>query len=687
MLAACTPNSVAPPLQTQAAAPAPQAENKEAVPLLQNGWASSTVGDEANHAAPKIPAGGIFKGSGAFIYEAKEEKKLPAAAADAPQDGMVLNFVNADVREVAKAVLGDMLHLNYVIAPTVQGTVTIQASQSLPKESMLSVLNTAFRLNGLAIVERGDVVKVVPIADAPRQGELVGRKIGGPGFGMQIVPLRYIGAEEMRKLLESAAPTGAIIPVESTRNILIIAGNEDDRTAIMDLVRTFDVDWLAGMSFGLFPLKEANAKTVVNELWEILGSPTGPLGKMVRLMPLERLNAVLAISSQPRYLKEVRTWINRLDYDQAPSERRMWVYQVQNGRASNLSETLSKLVNNQTGLKQGKDARKGKSAMPPMPSAMLSPEAPMVVENVPEASPDNANADGLRIIADESTNTLIIMGTKAEFTIIENALKKLDIVPLQVRIEAVIAEVTLTDDLKYGVQYLFKSGDFSSILTKASTLSVNSALPGFSAFVTSSKISAVLDLLQSVTKVNVISSPQLMVLNNQTAVLQIGDQVPVATQSAVTVQTPGAPVVNTIEMKDTGVILKVTPRVNASGMVIMDISQEVSEVAKTTTSGLDSPTIRQRKIASSVAVRDGTTIALGGLIKDSMTNGQDGIPLLQDIPVVGSLFGSTTEAHTRTELLALITPRVIHNDKDVRDITEEMRQQMRAVAPLNEKIR
>ena len=278
------------------------------------------------------------------------------------------------------------------------------------------------------------------------------------------------------------------------------------------------------------------------------------------------------------------------------------------------------------------------------------------------------------------------MATREDYALIEAALKKLDIQPLQVRVEAVIAEVTLTDDLRYGLQYLFSHNDFRTILTKAQTLAANATLPGFSAFVTESDISAVLDLLQSITSVHVISSPQLMVLNSQTATLQIGDQVPVATQSAVSTQNTGAPIVNTIEMKDTGVILKVTPQVNASGMVTMDLSQEVSDVAQTTTSSLDSPTIQQRKIASSIVVRDGETIALGGLIKDSVTEGRDGIPVLDEIPLLGALFSSTTESKTRTELLVLITPCVIRNDQDIRRVTEEMRQQMQAVVPLNAKL-
>jgi general secretion pathway protein D len=648
---------------------------------------------------PKI-AGGIFEGSGFVIDDSPPtgSKAHPEAAKD-----LALNFVNADIHDVAKSVLGDTLGLNYVVAPAVQGTITLKVNQPVPQDALFATLDTAFRLSGAALVSADGLVKVVPLAEAPRQARPVhflnGRQTT-PGFGLQIVPLRYISAGEMQKILAQATPGGNVVPVEGARNVLILAGTEEERSVMTDVVSSFDVDWLTGMSFGLFPLKEADAKTVTRELWDVLGSMTGSMSKVIRLVPFDRLNAILVVSAQPRYLKELKTWIDRLDVNQAPSDRKIWVYRVQNGRAADLSGTLQKLIQEQ-GSKTDTPAKTTSANAAPAPALPFSFDNGAAKDvttagsrNIPPPpTPDALPADtgdpggsSARIIADETTNSLIIWATKAEFSLLEDALKKLDITPLQVRIEAVVAEVTLTDDLRYGLQYFFQTKHTGAILTNATTTSISSTLPGFSAFITGSHISAILDLLQDVTTVHVISSPQLMVLNNQTAVLQVGDQVPIATQSAVSTLTPGAPVVNSIEMKDTGVILKVTPRVNASGMVLMDIAQEVSGVTTTTTSTIDSPTIQQRKIASSIAVRDGETIALGGLIQDSRTDGKNGIPVLQNIPVVGSVFGTTTNDVTRTELVALITPRVIKNDNDVREVTAEMREQMSAVMPLDARI-
>ena len=639
--------------------------------------------------------GGIFQGSGIIARNPRADN-APGTSDDGKD--VTLNFVNTDIRDVAKAVLGDMLGLNYVVAPTVTGNITLKVNQPVPREALFATLDSAFRISGAALVSSGGMIKVVPVAEAPHQGSVLsfvnGRQTT-PGFGLQIVPLRYISTEEIQKILSQVMPSGSVTPVESTHNILILAGTEEERANMLDVINSFDVDWLSGMSFGLFPLKEADAKVITHELWDVLGTPTGPLGKIVRLVPFDRLNAVLAVSSQPRYLKEIKNWIDRLDVNQAPSDRKIWVYRVQNGRAADLSGTLQKLIQEQ-GAKDTPGGKAGSTSSSALPfsfdtgSASTTPAGHVPAPPTPagiEADIGDASTKGSpRIIADETTNSLIIWANKVEFTLIEDALRKLDIVPMQVRIEAVIAEVTLTDDLSYGVQYLFQKKNMGAILTNSATNTVSSALPGFSAFVTSSNINAILDLLQSVTTVHVISSPQIMVLNNQTATLQVGDQVPIATQSAVSVLTPGAPVVNSIQMVDTGVILKVTPRVNASGMVLMDIAQEVSDVTATTTSTIDSPTIEERKIASSIAVRGGETIALGGLIQDSVTDSKSGIPLLMDIPWAGNLFSTTTKNVTRTELLALITPHVVQNDNDIRSATADMREQMNAVVPLDAKL-
>ncbi len=267
-------------------------------------------------------------------------------------------------------------------------------------------------------------------------------------------------------------------------------------------------------------------------------------------------------------------------------------------------------------------------------------------------------------------------------------MQKLDIRPLQVLIEATIAEVSLNDELRYGLQWFFKSGASEFLLTEATSgAAVVPTFPGFSYLLGMTDIRVVLDALDSVTDFKVISSPQLMVLDNETATLTVGDEVPVATQQSTTTDEANPRTINSIQFRDTGIILEVTPRVNASGLVQLDISQEASEVVETSTSGIDSPTIQQRKVKSTIAIQSGQTVALGGLIKDKRTKSSTGIPVLSRIPILGALFGSKANTGTRTELLILITPQVIRNQREAQVVTEELRKRVRALAPLDERIK
>jgi general secretion pathway protein D len=298
-----------------------------------------------------------------------------------------------------------------------------------------------------------------------------------------------------------------------------------------------------------------------------------------------------------------------------------------------------------------------------------------------------AASGGLRIVADARQNALVIYATAGEYQAIESALQKLDIVPLQVMIEATIAEVTLNDTLKYGVEWFFNSGNNTISFSSLTTGAIASAFPGFSYLFASNDVKVVLNALSQVSDVKVISSPQLMVLDNEAARLQVGDQVPIITRTAVSIDNPDAPIANEVQYRDTGVILDIIPHVNASGLVVLDIIQEVSDVAQQQQDAtIASPTIQQRRIASTVAVNGGETIALGGLIRDSTDNSVNGVPLLSDIPILGNLFKTTSDIVKRTELIVLLTPHVIRDRDDARSVTEELRRRLRALPPLSSKI-
>jgi general secretion pathway protein D len=467
----------------------------------------------------------------------------------------------------------------------------------------------------------------------------------------------------------------------------------------------------------------------------------------------------LVITPVAAYLERVGTWIERLDRGGETDEQRLFVYYVQNGRAIELADILREIfalpqpaqrervelapgltpaeigsrgtrpglagttggatLGQTTATGTGQARRAGQAASPARQLVEAQQQAARQerarVADTARARQERTRAaaagrsgdgqgDGdtapqvtseIRIIADDANNALVIMATPREYRQIESVLRKLDIVPLQVLIEATIAEVTLNEELRYGVQWFFQGGSQSVTLgegtaagtiASAASAAVVQAFPGFSYIFNSADIRIILNALEGVTDVNVISSPQLMVLDNQTAILQVGDQVPVPIQTAVSVTDPNAPIVNSVEFRDTGVILSVTPRVNAGGLVTMEIQQEVSDVVPTTTSGIDSPTIQQRRIETTVAVQSGQTVALGGLIRDTKGVSKSGVPFLQDIPVLGALFRNTSNDTGRTELLVLITPRVVRNQGEARRVTDELRRRMRSVAPLERKI-
>ena len=513
------------------------------------------------------------------------------------------------------------------------------------------------------------------------------------------------------------SPEGVTINSDRLKNLLFIQGTQKERETISDLVRSFDVDWFAGMSFAMVPLDYSNAQDLSLELENILSADRGgPLGSLVHLLPNDRLNAILIISSRPDYIPRVRQWVKRLDIGTESNKQRLYVYPVQNGRAAELAPVLSELFD----VTVTKTGESPKNPVAPGESATILSNTRSSSSNTSNLATPDASSTGATppntlskaswnsgpaslsgnettqlskgdignptIIADDTRNTLLIRATPDQFASLKEAIEQLDVLPLQVLIEATIAEVGLDDELKYGVEYFFSSGNHTGSFSDVATGAVASNFPGFSyLFSGSANSKVVINALSSVTDVTVVSSPHLMVLDNRTAKLQIGDQVPVATQSSVSNTDPDAPTVNTIEFRDTGVVLEVTPRVNSSGIVNLEIEQEVSDVVSTTTSGIDSPTIQQRKVSSQVVVKSGESIILGGMIRDSQTDKESGLPVLSNIPLVGKLFGNTDNDHKRTELLIIITPRVVRNSVDARDVTNEFKERLKAVITKNKK--
>ena len=610
-------------------------------------------------------------------------RRAYSSTASAESGAYTLNFDNVEIKDVLKAVLGDMLQQSYTVDPGIQGTVTIHTAHPLPLSGVLPAFEEALKLSGIALIARDGRYDVIPLQDAAHRGALQNLRSnkGSAGFQIEVLPLKFVPAAEMQRVLEPITQPGTIVRVDSARNTIVLAGTESELSSLVETVSTFDVDWLKTQSFGLFPLQNGSAKAIMADLNQMIGSQT-PLASMVRVISIDHLNAILVVSPQLRYVNEVQEWIARFDRGGSRKDPRLYVYHIQNGKAADLASVLSKTLGEKgSGSNDPNSAPDGDSSLAGTnttgsANARAAAAGQVQLSGLADSASLTSNThNDFRVTADETNNALLILATPERYATIESALQQLDTVPLQVLLEASVAEVTLTNELKYGLQYFFKNGTTSVLSSGVAPTAIDvSPSGGLSvAFTNGASVRAVLDLLSSITKIKVISSPELMVLNNHTASLQVGDQVPVPTSSAVSVSTPGAPVVNTIELRDTGVILRVTPRVNSGGLVLMDVNQEVSASVPTTSSAIDSPTIQQRRVSSSIAVQDGQTIALGGLISDSRNSSKNGIPYLNELPIVGPLFGTTDDTVTRTELLILITPHVVRDQQSAREVSDELR--------------
>lgn len=612
---------------------------------------------------------------------------------------ITLNFEGADLREVVRTILGDILKENYIVDPRVGGSITLRTTKPIPKSAAMHTLEEILRMNGAVMIREGDgVFRIVPAVAAgkgnatPQLADM-GKPLPG-GYSIQVVPLKYIGVADMAKILEPLAGESSAVRVDPLRNLLILSGTQLQLKHMIETVDMFDVDWISGMSVGLFTLQSADVKTVYGDLEKLFGDKNlGPLAGAVRVIPIERLNAMLVVTPQAKYLEQARTWVERFDRPgTGGGGQRLYVYPVQHGKAENLATLLNDAFSKK-GVAQGKTTASASLAPGAKPaeikSAEPTPSSGKEAQPIASAKIEYGPGDGVglpqdvRIIADKDNNALLILASPSDYESIESALRKLDTAVRQVLVEVTIAEISLKDELKYGLEWYFRNGSRISGQLDLGTAGIAALVPGFSySWVNAAgDIGAVLNALATDSKLKIVSSPHITVADNQKAKIQVGDKIPTISQSQ---SVPGTTlgVINTVQYLETGVLLEVTPRVNAGGQVTMEISQEVSNATKTETSGIDSPTIQNRSAASTVTVRSGETIILAGLIREEKTNASQGLPLLSKIPYIGGLFGTETFADNRTELIVLITPRVLASTPDAAAITEEYRKRLTGLEPL-----
>jgi general secretion pathway protein D len=655
----------------------------------------------------------VYNGTDRFTNAATWQPTMESSG----DGGITLNLVDASIADAAKAILGDGLGASYVIDPAVTGTITLQTARPLPIGTLVAILEEALRAKGAVLIEAGGFYKIVQAGQAAASARIStdSETLGAAGGEqVQVVPLNHVAAAEMAEILKPLVPQGAIRRVDPERNLLVLAGNGNDIANMLETIDIFDADWMAGKSFGLYKLEHADPVAVVNELEAVFSSGEGGAGKgLVRFIPNRSLSSVLVVAARRHVLDRAAAWIRRVDAVGGSNDRRLYIYRIQNRPARELADILQKIYLAET--RTNGDATLEASVAARAPDAAPSAGAdsatgfegtgPAIATNLngagagsaepvsleqpaadAQAAPDPVQPSAaetqerpradISVVADEANNALLIMAKPTDYEKVLSILEHVDMVPNQVLLEATILEVSLNDELKFGLRWFFEAGNsdfrFSDLLTGAAI----PQFPGFSYFLSAANVKLAVNALAAITDVNVVSSPSLMVLDNRKATLQVGDEVPIATQQAVGVVSPGAPIVNAIAFRNTGVILNVTPRVSDAGRVVLDIEQEVSNVVETKSSGIDSPTIQQRKVRTTVSVQDGESLTLGGLIQERNTLDRSQVPIAGDVPILGNLFKSKDDKINRTELLIIITPKVVRDVHQAKAITDEFRREL-----------
>ena len=657
-------------------------------------------------------------------------------------DAVTLGFENAPLSEVTHAVLSDILGLDYLVDGPIPGEVTLRTRTPIERDQLLSVLESLLKANNVLLIRGRDNRYIVSSSQAATK--LVPRVISADdraaGYSTMVVPLQYISAGGMAEILKPLADDDAFVRVDNGRNLLMLAGTEAQLSGWLEIIGTFDVDMLDGMSVGLFPLQYSGVEELVEALNQLLteasgGETEGGLADIVRVLPFVRLNSVLVITPRAHYLDRMETWIKRLD--RAPengAEKRLYVYPVQNTTASRLAVLLNSIYSDSGQGGNNRSALDNRSIAPGLNRESVGgnrsvgggggfgnsggrrgtgagargrsdggaigggagvgnfsrggggSRTMVSAINMGDEGDDSAQSE-VRVVADEENNSLMIYSTGIQYKTIKAALEKLDIPPTQVLIEASIVEVTLSDQLQYGLEWTFNNQLGGSQFSGVGVLSdgefnfggVNGPVAqlanGFAYTVTggSDGIVAVLKALASESLLNVLSTPSVMVLDNNVASISVGQQVPINTG---TVVTDGGNTVNNISYRDTGVQLTVRPSVNAGGLVTLDVDQQINEVGEIDPA-TDNRLFFDRTITSRVAVRSGESVVLGGLIRENASEAEDGVPWLYKAPLIGPLFGTSTKARSRTELLVIITPRALYNDEELRQASDEMRERIR----------
>lgn len=604
--------------------------------------------------------------------------------------GVVFNFDNADLYEVIR-VMAEIMKINYIIDPRVKGVVNIHTSGHIPSEDVYPIFQSILKLNGATAIKRENFYEIIPLPEAkkrfisPLAPEEKDKLIPEERYIIQIIPLKYISVSEVSKLVKPFLSDGADIVEHPPHNILILADVATNVKKALEIINLFDIDIFTDLRVRIYPVFNADVTEIAKEMERIFSSfevsTKSARGVGITFTPITRINSLLVVSSIPNIFEKVEGWLKELDKT-PPEETKLgvFVYYVQNVKAKDLADVLKEVF-------IGKVKEKKEIPKAPEPT-------PRGVKPAPQPTPAKKEEEGvlpegeITISVDETTNSLIIKAYERDYRRMLETIKKLDIYPKQVVIEVLLAEITLDENTQFGVEFMrlldtASRGRYAQEFTLGTT--PPTTIPGFgirySIVEAAGRFSSAIKAAADEGRLKVISSPHILASNNKEAKIQIGSSQPVLTSTYTTTATATTNVVEgTIEYKDIGIILSVTPRISDGGLVTLEIYIEDSSVDTTALGNLPAvPVFGKRTAKTILSIMEGQTIVIGGLIKDSKNVVKTGVPVLSRIPILGALFGTQQYTVNKTELIILMTPHIITSTQQSEEVTREFREKVEGI--------
>ncbi len=590
-----------------------------------------------------------------------------------PKDGkfsLALDMEGADLLDFLDLLFKETLKLNYAVDPGARAKVTVHIHGTFSKPEILRFTEKILEMYHLSLLHEEGLYRVVPASKlASVSGEV----------SFALLRPHYLQVADLAKVVQSLTTPGAKVLLEKGSNTLLVIDTPENVAKVTRIVGLLDEDVLADMTLALYKPKVLEADTLAGYLKDIFqASPWKErhLSSFVDFIPLKEINTLLIVARQPETLKRVYRWINELDQGEL-AEKEVFIYQVENGDAEEIAQILQQTFSGQ--------------GLSPSSTTKNSHRRTIIaarVKNVPGLTGE------IRIIPDKSNNLLVIKATRQDYLTIKRLLQKIDVLPRQVVIEMLIMEITLNKELQHGVEWFLKNrityqGDQYETGASFSKYGISPdnlqnigqvSLTGLTlALYRAKDLGALFNILQSVSQINILSSPVILATDNKEARIQIGQEVPIITQQVTNTSATEPNITSTVQYRDTGIILDVKPHINSSGLVKLDIVQEISSAQKNYLGLTNTPLITKRKIETSLVVKNNQTVILGGLIDNRQEFAETGVPLLKDIPFLGHLFKWQKKTRDRTELLVAITPRVVRNQQEAEAVMYEFKEKIKAL--------